>query len=183
MEVCWVPIGSGRIALSHRPKLKDIAKLPDLGCRRVVTIQGMREAPGQIERAVRQAGLAWTWIAVGNARFPAGENDRLFRRGLQELVAAVEAGESVLIHCSAGIHRTGMLTFALLRWLGHSQDEALNRIGAMRLQTREGLREEYLAWGNQVAAESGRGQDLPMPPAPVNRPSIQGMSRCPSWQR
>ena len=75
VDIRWVPIGSGRLTLSHRPKLKDIAKLPELGCQRVVTIQGSHESPGQIERAVRQAQLTWTWIAVGNAQFPEGEGD------------------------------------------------------------------------------------------------------------
>lgn len=70
------------------------------------------------------------------------------RQGLQELVRAIEAGESVLIHCSAGMHRTGMMAFAVLRWLGTAQAEALNLIHTMRPQTREGMREEHLVWGN-----------------------------------
>jgi protein tyrosine phosphatase (PTP) superfamily phosphohydrolase (DUF442 family) len=156
-EVRWVAVGPGRVALSHRPKLKDIANLAEQGCQRIVTIQGHNEQPGQIERAAREAGLAWTWVPVGHGKFPKDEADRLMRRGLQELVRAVEAGESVLVHCSAGIHRTGMLVFALLRWIGLSQAEALEQLGTMRSATGERVREEQLAWGNQVAAEAGRG--------------------------
>jgi protein-tyrosine phosphatase len=155
-EVCWVAVGPGRIALSQRPKLKDIPKLAEQGCHRIVTIQGHNEQPGQIERAAQQAGLAWTWVAVCHGKFPQDEADRLLRRGLQELVCAVEAGQSVLVHYSAGIHRTGMLVFALLRWLGLSESDALEKLGAMRSATREGIRQEQLAWGNQVASEAGR---------------------------
>lgn len=150
-------VGAGRLALSNRPKLRDIAKLPEQGCQRIVTIQGHNELPGQVERAARKAGLAWTWVPVGNGKFPEDETDRLMRLGLAELVAAVESGESVLVHCSAGIHRTGMLVFALLRWLGESEPEALALLATMRPTTREGLRTEHLAWGNRVAAEAGRG--------------------------
>ncbi len=157
-ELRWVTIGPGRVALSHRPKLKDIAKLADLGCQRVVTIQGDHETPGQIERAVRQAGLEWTWIRVGNAKYPEGEADQLMRRGLQGLTASLEAGESVLIHCSAGIHRTGMLAFALLRSVGLQEAEALEKIAEMRPQTREGMHKEHLAWGNRLAEEAESGQ-------------------------
>jgi protein-tyrosine phosphatase len=157
MEVAWVPVGRGQLALSNRPKLKDIAKLTAAGCQRIVTIQGRNELPGQIERAAKAAGLEWTWVPVSHGKTPDDEADRHLRCGLFELATAIEAGESVLVHCSAGIHRTGMLAFALLRWLGLTEPEALELLAAMRPVTREGIRPEHLAWGNEVAAAAGRG--------------------------
>jgi protein tyrosine phosphatase (PTP) superfamily phosphohydrolase (DUF442 family) len=156
-EVRWVKIRVGRLALSNRPKLRDIPKLAEQGCQRIVTIQGPNELPGQVGKATQAAGMAWTWVPVGHGKFPEDDADRHLRRGLQELVAAVEAGESVLVHCSAGIHRTGMLVFALLRWLGMSETQALAALDEMRPVTREGIRAEHLAWGNQVASDAGRG--------------------------
>ncbi len=78
---------------------------------------------------------------------PEGEDDRLLRQGLQEWVRAVEAGESVLNHRSADMHPTGMMAFALLRWLGVPRVEAVELIHTMR--------PEYLIWGNTMAAEAG----------------------------
>jgi protein tyrosine phosphatase (PTP) superfamily phosphohydrolase (DUF442 family) len=156
MDIRWVSVGTGRVALSHRPKLKDIAKLPEQGCQRMVTIQGPHESPSQIEKAVRQAALTWTWIAVGDGKFPEGEAHRLLSQGVKEVAAAVQAGESVLIHCSAGIHRTGMFAFALLRWLEFSETEALEKIAEMRPHTREGMHADHIAWGNQLVQEAGR---------------------------
>jgi protein tyrosine phosphatase (PTP) superfamily phosphohydrolase (DUF442 family) len=150
MEIFWVSIGNGKIALSNRPKLKSIAKLSQQGCQRIVTIQGSNEQPKQIEQAARAAQILWTWIPVGNGGFPEGETDRLMRIGLQSLIESIEAGESVLVHCSAGIHRTGMLVFAMCRWIGFTESEALDLIGEMRLVTREGLQVEHLAWGNKI---------------------------------
>ncbi len=149
-ELVWTSIGQGQIALSNRPKLKSIPKLREQGCQRIVTIQGHNEQPRQIEQAARSAGISWTWVPVGNGGFPTGETDRLMRLGLHDLVASLAAGESVLVHCSAGIHRTGMLVFALCRWLGLTESEALDLIAKMRTATREGLQAEHLAWGNQV---------------------------------
>jgi hypothetical protein len=48
-----------------------------------------------------------------------------------------------------------MLAYALLRWRGVSEDQALELIGAMRPETREGLRDEHFAWGDQVARDAG----------------------------
>jgi protein-tyrosine phosphatase len=155
-DIQWVSVGAGRLAVSNRPKLKAIAKLAAQGCRRIVTIQGRNEAAGQIGRVAKDAGIAWTWVEVGHGTYPKDNADRLMRRGLQELVASLEAGESVLVHCSAGIHRTGMLVFAALRWLGVPQAEALDLIATMRPETREGMRDEHVAWGNQIAWEAGR---------------------------
>jgi protein-tyrosine phosphatase len=127
--------------------LKDIPKLLALGCQRVVTIQAGNEGALQIGRVVQQSGMAWTWIPVGHGKFPEGEADRLIRG------ARLEAGEVILVHCSAGIHRTGMLAFALLRWCGADEAEAIEAIGAMRPETLTGMREDHLAWGNLVVSQ------------------------------
>jgi protein tyrosine phosphatase (PTP) superfamily phosphohydrolase (DUF442 family) len=148
-DLHWISIGNGQIALSNRPKLKDIAQLAAQGCQRIVTIQGRNEQPQQIGQAAKAAGLAWTWIPVGQGKYPEQAADQIMRLGLQELVTAIEAGESVLVHCSAGIHRTGMLTFALLRWLGLSEPEALAVLATMRPATREGIRAEHLGSVNK----------------------------------
>jgi protein-tyrosine phosphatase len=150
MEISWIPVGKGRIALSNRPKLKSIAKLRDGGCQRIITIQGRKEQPKQIANAAHDAGILWTWIPVENGSFPNGEIDRLMRIEVQNLAKNIEMGESVLVHCSAGIHRTGMFVFGLCRWLGYSEVEALKLISDMRTVTREGLQSEHLAWGNQL---------------------------------
>jgi protein tyrosine phosphatase (PTP) superfamily phosphohydrolase (DUF442 family) len=153
MKLNWVEVGGGRLALSHRPRLKAIAGFAGQGCQRVLTLQGEDESPGQIGAAVRKAGLAWTWVKIGDGRFPVGKADLAMRQGLHDMVACLKAGESVLIHCSAGIHRTGMFTFALLRSLGLSEPEALEKIALMRPHTRNGMRPGDTDWGNQIAVE------------------------------
>jgi hypothetical protein len=44
-------------------------------------------------------------------------------RQLQDALAKEDTG--VLIHCSAGLHRTGMVANALLRFIGHDEAGAL----------------------------------------------------------
>jgi protein tyrosine phosphatase (PTP) superfamily phosphohydrolase (DUF442 family) len=150
-DINWVEVSPGRIALSHRPKLRDMPGLIGLGCQRVVTLLSHREGAPQIGKAVQAAGLAWTWLPVAHGKPPEGDEDQLLRRGLPELSGYLDAGSSLLVHCSAGIHRTGMVAYALLRWRGLPGSEALELIERMRPVTRAGLRAQHLVWGDRVA--------------------------------
>jgi hypothetical protein len=92
IDLPWVEVGSGRIALTHRPKLKDIPRLSELGCQRVVTLLSAREGAPQIGKAVQAAGIAWTWLPVAHGKPPEGDEDVLLRRGLLELSGYLDAG-------------------------------------------------------------------------------------------
>ena len=48
----------------------------------------------------------------------------------------LETSERVLIHCTAGIHRTGMVAYSLLRFSGYTQQESLETILLMRKETK-----------------------------------------------
>jgi hypothetical protein len=49
-----------------------------------------------------------------------------------------------------------MFAFGLLRWLGLSEAQALQKIAEMRPHTREGMQADHIAWGNQLVRETGR---------------------------
>ena len=46
-------------------------------------------------------------------------------RGVSRICDALQDGHSVLIHCAAGLHRTGVVAYMLLRMLGKSKNETL----------------------------------------------------------
>jgi protein-tyrosine phosphatase len=48
----------------------------------------------------------------------------------QEIATRLRAGTNLLIHCGAGIGRTGMMAMAVLMGLGHSHAEALLTVKA-----------------------------------------------------
>ena len=65
-----------------------------------------------------------------------------------------------MVHCAAGIHRTGMVGYALLRLNGFSQEQALDILRTIRPQsaplTRLGIRKAHIDWVERVfAAELG----------------------------
>jgi len=145
----WVLVGAGRLAVGHRPRMRTIPHLPKEGCHRVWTLLSEREGAEEIGSAVRAAGMAWTWLPLADARPPEGRRnaDRV-RAALEEVSAALDAGESVLLHCSAGLHRTGMIAYALLRRRGLGPAAALDALEALRPLARAEVTPERLEWAD-----------------------------------
>ena len=56
------------------------------------------------------------------------EDEAGFRAAISELAERLRRGERVLVHCAAGIGRTGMAAACLLRALGLDAEEALSRV-------------------------------------------------------
>jgi hypothetical protein len=128
----WVQVSNGRVWARGRPGLRLIAALPPC---RVVTLLSEREGAPQLGELVRAAGLSWTWLPLGNGRPPEGGTRKQAIATVPSQAAYLRQGESLLIHCAAGLHRTGMITWALLRCPGHSTDEARALLERIRAET------------------------------------------------
>ena len=44
-----------------------------------------------------------------------------------------------MIHCAAGVHRTGTTTYTLLRWSGMQPNEAMDALLHIRKETHKGV--------------------------------------------
>lgn len=154
----WSSAGPGRLALWHRPKLRAIAYLPRAGCDRIATLLSEREGAREIGVAVEAAGMEWSWIPLPGGRPPLGSASRRAQEGLLQLSERLDDGKSILMHCSAGMHRTGMMAYALLRRRGLDAADALARIEEMRPLTRQALTPGHLEWGDAWAGEPGTNE-------------------------
>lgn len=148
IPLSWVQVGSGRLALWGRPGNKSFPFLREAGCTRVVTLLSEKEGGAAIGEQATRAQLAWTWIPLPGRTPPSGEARTQVLEHLTQLSAYLDQGESMLIHCSAGIHRTGMMTYALLRRRGLSEAEAREVLAQLRQHTAEGMHPEHYAWGD-----------------------------------
>src|SRR5687768_11831120 len=92
----------------------------DSGCTHVLTLLSEREGAQSIGAAASRAGLAWIWFPLDNADPLDEGRDPEVRELFDRVGRLLEEGSSVVIHCSAGIHRTGMIGYALLRHVGLS---------------------------------------------------------------
>jgi protein-tyrosine phosphatase len=147
----FIPIGAGALALTHRPKLKDFPSLRAEGVTHVVTLLAENEGASQLGDAATRAGLGWIWVPFHGAGVPDSVRSSELRQVLRTLRELVMAGNKVVIHCSAGIHRTGMLGYALLRQLGLSADAARTKLAELRQLTADGVGQDRLAWGDSLA--------------------------------
>jgi protein-tyrosine phosphatase len=149
----FVKVGNGRIALNHRPRGADFSHLRKLGCTHVVTLLKESEHAETYGKMTRNAGLTWIWLPVPNGKYPEGEVHERLIQAMPQLSQLIDEGGSLLIHCSAGIHRTGTVAYGLLRWRGIESKEAMRIIGAIRKETAEGMMEKRMRWGDENARE------------------------------
>ena len=149
----FVKVGNGRIALNHRPRGVDFPHLREMGCTHIVTLLKEKEHAEHYGDMAKKAGLNWIWLSVPNGNYPEGEVHERLLQAMPQLSKLLDEGASLLIHCSAGIHRTGTVAYALLRWRGIEGDEAMRLIGKIRKETAEGMMEKRRRWGDENARQ------------------------------
>ncbi|EOD11005.1 hypothetical protein EMIHUDRAFT_248144 [Emiliania huxleyi CCMP1516] len=83
------------------------------------------------------------WLPLGGGRLcledylSTDEAAERVTRAVADVQAALSRGESVLLHCSAGLHRTGTVAFGVLRACGWAPVEAKRGLQLMRPETAE----------------------------------------------
>jgi DNA-binding Lrp family transcriptional regulator len=143
-----IRVAGGALAVWHRPKLRLVKKLRDEGITTIVTLLMESEGAPAIGRACAEAGIGWIWVPLDGAGIPDVAHTAELMNRVEEVAARVSAGAHVLVHCSAGIHRTGLFTYALLRRLGLDRSAAADMLHASRPTTADGVGAERLQWGN-----------------------------------
>lgn len=137
--------GAGKLALSERPKIKEIKQLIPSECSRIVTILPPKgERAQMIGTEAATLNIEWTWLKLSKANYLTIQEANMFRMSLTQIYNAILSGENVLVHCSAGLHRTGMFAYALLKLGGLDHQQRLAVIKNMRSETFDALEEKYI---------------------------------------
>jgi len=151
----WLRVAEGRMALWHRPGSKASVKLRQIaGATMLVTLLAEREGAESIGRSALAGGLEWLWFPLDGADLDyLGSKEAIdtLTRATTAVVSALRRGASVVVHCSAGIHRTGSVGYTVLRASGLSSAEAHAGLMSMRPITAEGV--------DQTARGRGVGGD------------------------
>lgn len=78
--------------------------------------------------AVTRGRMPFRWLSLPMRNFGVPEDRTTFRRQIGEITHALRRGDAVLLHCAAGIGRTGSTAACVLKALGLGTEEALQRV-------------------------------------------------------
>lgn len=78
--------------------------------------------------AVVQGTVPFRWMHLPMRNFGLPEDPAAFRRDVAQVAQALRQGDAVMLHCAAGIGRTGSTAACVLKALGLDTQEALQRV-------------------------------------------------------
>ncbi|HSH92326.1 MAG TPA: tyrosine-protein phosphatase [Ramlibacter sp.] len=88
----------------------------------------MKELSPVYHNAVAQGTLPCRWLNLPMRNFGVPEDANGFRHDVQQIADALRKGDAVMLHCAAGIGRTGSTAACVLKALGLGTDDALQRV-------------------------------------------------------
>lgn len=150
-KLSFVRILSGAVAIGHRPPLRALPAMKRAGVTHVTTVLSRDEGAEAVGAAVQRAGLDWIWIDLGSTKSLPQRRRGDIAEALRQMTAALEGGAHIYLHCSAGIHRTGMIAAALLFQLGRDDEQTLATLTALRPLTATDVGEARLEWARSFA--------------------------------
>jgi protein-tyrosine phosphatase len=78
--------------------------------------------------ALAQGQVPFRWLNVPMPNFGLPEDPPAFRREIGRIAQALRDGDAVMLHCAAGLGRTGTVAACVLKALGLKQADALERV-------------------------------------------------------
>ena len=144
------PLGNGFISIGHKPGGKiSFEMLKEHGITVILTLLNPNEGALMIQNKASKLGMDWIWFPFSVSNPHHGVDLQKVINLYIQLSDRLNHSQVIYIHCSAGIHRTGMITYGLLRFLGNSQEEAREILFKLRPVTSDQAGNERLKWGDQ----------------------------------
>jgi protein-tyrosine phosphatase len=97
-------------------------------------------------RAVVEGKLPFRWLNLPMRNYGLPLDMPGFRDGIAQAGTALRGGDAVLLHCAAGMGRTGTAAACLLKHLGLDTDEALRRVRAAGSNPENAVQSGLVNW-------------------------------------
>jgi hypothetical protein len=152
-EVNWVQVGKGFLAIGHKPGGKiSFEGLKNEGTSAVLTLLNENEGASVIGKQSHTVNIEWIWFPFSASKPHDGDAIAQIYSLYNQLYSLINLGAKIYIHCSAGIHRTGMITYGFLRYLGMGKTEAFGILQTLREVTAAQVGEDRLLWADQFGS-------------------------------
>jgi protein-tyrosine phosphatase len=130
------------ISCHGRPTGKDLKSMKlTYGVNCVLTPQYAKEKPEEIKKMCEENKLKWLDVELGGATLPyfqKSDTQKLLISSLKNLTQILKNfSVNLFIHCAAGLHRTGIVVYSLLRIFGETPESALQALEYIRSETRK----------------------------------------------
>jgi protein-tyrosine phosphatase len=160
----WVSVGNGRVTASGAPGRARLSQWLAQGATDIVTLQRADEHAAWLPAACAEVGLGHHHLPLSGRRLDQPEDLAALAR-IPELLAILRSDppRSLVVHCSAGLHRTGVCLYILLRHAGLSEDAAITTLAAARPLTAEELCHVGKRGSLLALAEALFGQQIEVP--------------------
>ena len=128
--------GGGKIGLSPFPKIHEFQDFRIWRATSLVTLLEMQELAflgvKDLGKLAESAGLVWHHLPIGDMTVPGAAFEERWTKSGPLLRKTLRGGGRLVVHCRAGLGRTGMVGARLLVELGVPPDAAIAAIRKAR---------------------------------------------------
>ena len=96
--------------------------------------------------ALDQGTLPFRWQNLPMPNFGLPDDPPAFRRDIARIAESLRRGDAVMLHCAAGLGRTGTAAACVLKALGLDQAEALDRVRAAGSNPQNAKQSGLVGW-------------------------------------
>jgi len=96
--------------------------------------------------AMQRGDVPYEWVHLPIPNFGVPPNGETFRDAIARLARRIESGDAVLMHCAAGMGRTGSAACCVLKALGMPASEALARVREAGSNPQNAAQSGFVDW-------------------------------------
>jgi hypothetical protein len=144
--MAWVKWLQHEVCASGAPGRGGVGRWAAEGVTDLITLQRGDEVAGWLAAEVGAlevgAGMRWHRLPLSGKWLSAAQDQGSLEalvRWARTMTPSERESARVVVHCSAGLHRTGVALYMMFRAVGLSQEEALARIAQTRALTAQEL--------------------------------------------
>lgn len=135
----WVPWGSHLLSAAGAPGQKKLDRWQEEGVSHIVRLQREDERNNNLHLA---ATTQWVDFPLSGKQMAAPEDPQHLQAILnwgQTMLATDTVKAKIVVHCAAGLHRTGVALYMFNRLAGHTTQQSIDAVYAMRALTGQEL--------------------------------------------